>query len=65
MRIRRNWKEQIKLYSSGSSSSSSSNIEYSIVFCLDDHYRNDDGVVKQKMELQNNKVMQQLTMPEI
>jgi len=38
-------------------SSSSSNVEYSIVFCLDGHYRNDDGLVKPKMGLQNNKVM--------
>jgi hypothetical protein len=50
---------------SSSSSSSSSNIEYSILFCLDDHYRNDDELVKQKMGLQNNKVMKKLTITEI
>ena len=39
-------------------------VQYIIVFHPDKHYRNDDGLIKQKMGLQSKQVMK-LTVPEI
>ena len=40
------------------------NVLCCVVFRPDDHYKNDDGHIKQKMELQSKQIMK-LTIPEI
>jgi hypothetical protein len=42
----------------------SSIILYGIVLCPDDHHKIDDGLIKQKMELQSKQVIK-LTIPQI